>query len=113
MYLITGPLKLTVELKEEAKEKQSIRAGIYSLGPSTVNGKSHWLQDSGTGAIWYDKPQGNWNIGNQGSIGSDQASIFTDEDVAGPQEAKEWKYLNSGKWLKSDDILVDTFEPGT
>ena len=116
MYLITDPLKLTVELKGEAKGAQSTKAGLYILGPNTVNGKSHWLQDSGIHAIWYDTPNGDWNIGTQDSIGNSTAHIFlyTTEDVAGPQEAKVWKYGKDGKWIISEeDILVDTFEPST
>ena len=115
-YLISGPLKLTVELKREAKDAQSTKAGLYILGPNEVNEKSHWLQDSGTNSIWYDKPNGDWNIGPQDSIGNSSVGIFmyTTEDVAGPQEAKVWKYGNNGKWFTSEeDILVDTFEPGT
>ena len=105
-------MKLTVELKGEAKDAQSSRAGIYVLGPNTVNGKSHWLQVSGPNACWYEKELGNWAIGLQDNIGSKKAYIYTPEDVNSPQEAKEWNYRGDGKWLKSDDILVDTFEQG-
>ena len=104
---------MTVELKREAKDAQSNRAGIYVLGPNKVNGKSHWLQDSGPNAFWYEKETGNWAIGLQDDIGSKKACIYTPEDVTGPQKAKEWKYRGNGKWLKSDDILVDAFEQGT
>ena len=107
---------MTVELKGEAKGAQPSRAGLYILGPNTVNGKSHWLQDPPENAIWYDKPNGYWKIGAQDNIGNSTAAIaiYTTEDVAGPQEAKVWKYGNNGKWFTSEeDILVDTFEPGT
>ena len=104
---------MTVELKGEAKDAQGSKAGLYILGPNEVNGKSHWLQDSGTNAIWYDKANGNWNIGDQDNIGSTVSSIYTSEDVAGPQEATNWQYHSGGgKWITSDDILVFTFEPG-
>ena len=107
---------MTVELKGEAKDAQSTRAGLYILGSTTVNGKSHWLQDSGTNAIWYDKPKGYWKIGTQDNIGNSSAviAIHNTEDVAGPQEAKVWKYANGGKWVTSEeDILVDIFESST
>ena len=103
---------MTVELKGEAKDAQGTKAGLYILGRNEVNGKSHWLQDSGTNAIWYDKPNEGWKIGTQKDIGSNVASIKTSEDVAGPQEATTWHYIISGKWIVSDDILVDTFKPG-
>ena len=112
MYFITGPLKLTVELKGEAQNAQGTRAGLYILGPNEVNGKSHWLQDSGANALWYDNKNGDWNIGTKDKIGSTTSGIYTSEDVAGPQEATTWKYNSGGKFIVSDDILVDTFKPG-
>ena len=114
MYLITDPLNLTVKLKGEAKDAQSSRAGFYFLGPNEINGKSHWLQNPGTNAIWYEKNVKHWIIGRQDEIGSGKGYITTSEDVPGPQEAKEWKYLHNDTWTTyGDDILVDTFEPGT
>ena len=113
MYYITGPLKLAVELKGEVKGGRSSLAGIYSLGPNTVNGKSHWLQDSGKHAIWYYETAENWNIASQEYIGGPKANIFSPEGLADTQDAKEWKYHNDIKWIASDDILVVAYEPGT
>ena len=113
-HLITGinPWKLIVTLKGEAKVAQSSMAGIYVLGPDLVNGKSHWLQDPGSNSIWYYDKKGTWNIGTQNSLGSEKASIYSNNDVAGPQVAKTWHYIDD-KWITSDGILVDTFvEPG-
>ena len=102
-----------MELKGEAKALHSSKAGLYILGSNEVDGKSHWLQDSGTNAIWYDKKNGNWDIGDQENIGSNIAGIHTSQDVAGPQEATTWKYHSGGdKWIISDDISIDTFGPG-
>ena len=112
LYSITGPMKLIVELKGKAKDAQGNKAGLYLLGPNEVNGKSHWLQDSGINAIWYDKPNGNWKIGIQKNIGSDFSGLKTSEDVAGPQEATTWQYYSGGKWIISDDILIDDFGQG-
>ena len=117
-YPITdiSPLKLVVTLKGEAKKAQSSRAGIYVLATEMVNGKSHWLQDTGDSAIWYDKENKDWNIGLQNEVGSPiPAGLYTNEDVAGPQKATTWKYLDDGKWLTSDNgTSVDTFvETGT
>ena len=106
-------MKLIVTAKGEAKDTQSSRAGIYVLGPNPVNGKPHWLQNSSSHAIWYDNENGDWNIGPPKNLGSDEAEIYSPDDVAGPQVATTWKYYNK-KWITSDDILVDTFvEPGT
>ena len=103
---------MIVTLKGEAKVAQSNKAGIYILGPDLVNGKSHWLQDPGSNSIWYYDKKGTWNIGTQNSLGSEKASIYSNNDVAGPQVAKTWHYIDD-KWITSDGILVDTFvEPG-
>ena len=114
-HLITGinPLKLIVTAKGEAKDTQSNKAGIYILGPNPVNSKPHWLQITGTHAIWYNEEKEIWAIGLQKSLGSDKAWIYSSDDVASPQEATTWIYFNK-EWITSDDILVDTFvEPGT
>ena len=112
---ITDPLKLIVTLKGEANKAQSSKAGIYILGPKPVNGKSHWLQDSGTNSIWLyinDINKGYWHIGPQDDLGTDIAGIVSYENVASPLKASTWHYSNNGR-TKSDDISVDTFvEPG-
>ena len=95
---------MVVKLKGKAKDAQSSMAGIYILGPDMINGKSHWLQDSGTNAIWYYKDH--WNIAEQDYLGSDQAWIFSPKDLAGPQEATTWQYYND-KWIISKDIFVE------
>ena len=103
---------MIVTLKGEAKDAHSGMAGIYILGPNMVNGKSHWLQNPGTNAIWYTKEKRHWHIADQVHLGNDRAWIFSSEDVAGPQEATTWEYYDD-KWIISDDILVDTYaEPG-
>ena len=95
---------MVVKLKGKAKDAHSSRTGIYILGPNLVNGKSHWLQNPGTNAIWYFKDH--WNIGDHRNLGSDKTWIFSPEDVAGPQEATTWKYYND-KWITSKDIFVE------
>ena len=102
---------MIVTLKGEAKVVQFNSPGIYVLGPNAVNGKSHWLQDSGPNAIWFDKEKESWNIGNQDGIGGSVAGLTSFDKVASPQEASTWQYSNNG-WTISDDILVDTFKPG-
>ena len=95
---------LVVKLKGGAKDAQSSRAGTYILGPNMIRGKPHWIQNPGTNAIWYYK--GNWNIADHRYLGSNQAFIYSPEDVAGPQEAKAWRYYNR-KWIISKDIFVE------
>ena len=105
-YLFTGQLKLIVTLKGEAKDAHSIRAGIYNLGPNLVNGKLHWLQDSGSNAIWHDKKNGHWNIGQQSGLGGNRAWITTQQDAAGPLEATTWQYARTLKSLISMEFFL-------
>ena len=96
-------------------------AGIYIRQSDNVNDFSHWLQDPGTNAIWYDREFGGWNFGSQDDLGSSQTWIYTEDEVAGPQIATNWNYdpdYNDGRQIESDDILVDAVvepvvEPGT
>ena len=97
---------MIVTLKGEAKDTQSSRAGIYVLGRDLVNSKSHWLQDPGTLAIWYNKEVKIWAIGPQVNLGSSTANIISFDDVTGPEKATNWQYYNK-KWIKSDDIYVE------
>ena len=106
-------------LKGEAKNTKwtTGSAGIYVLGPNLVNNKPHWLQDPpGSQAIWYlilDN-RGFWVIGHKDGVGGFSASIISFDEVAGPQEATNWRYDDGENWITtSDDILVDTFDkPG-
>ena len=107
---------LTVKIKGEAKvytkelKISSGVPGIYVLGLNSINGKLHWLQESGSNAIWYGKY--GWNIGSQDEIGSDFGSIATlyPWDKASPQLATTWFYHDGSKISQLEDVLV---EPGT
>ena len=108
---------MIVRLKGQAKDTHSSLAGIYVLQPNMTNGKSHWLQNSGSEAIWFIKEtgtKGTWTIGSQEHLGSFAPNILSLEDVSSPQEAKTWLYFDGKKIIVSDDIMVDTFvEAGT
>ena len=108
---------MIVKLKGQYKDAQSSLAGIYVLEPNPINDKSHWLQNSGSKAIWYNKEFRIWAIGSQENLGSYTANFVSFEDVSSPQEATAWYSfpLNLGKeFIASDDIMVDTFvEAGT
>ena len=89
-------------------------AGIYALEPNPINDKSHWLQNSGSKAIWYNKEFRIWAIGSQENLGSYTANFVSFEDVSSPQEATTWQYFDGKDFVVSDDIMVDTFvEAGT
>ena len=101
---------MIVTLKGEAKDVISGLAGIYVLQPKPVNGKSHWLQDTGTHSIWYNREVKIWAIGPHVYLGSSTASMVSYDDVTGPEEATNWQYYNENsytKWITSDDINVE------
>ena len=99
-------MKLIVTLKGQAKDAQSSVAGIYVLEPKPINGKSHWLQNSGSYAIWYRKLDVEfWAIGSLG----ERALILSADKVSSPQEVTTWQYFDGNNYFTSDDILV---EPG-
>ena len=107
-------MKLIVKLKGQYKDAQSSLAGIYVLEPNPINDKSHWLQNSGSKAIWYNKEFRIWAIGSQENLGSYTANFVSFEDVSSPQEATTWQYFDGKHYVVSDVIMVDTFvEAGT
>jgi hypothetical protein len=98
---------LTVTLKGKASQNSSSSAGLYILGPNLINNKSHWLQSSGSNAIWYNKDIEIWAIGSQDYLGSVNSDILSTEEVYSPQEATTWEYFDGNKFIESVDILVD------
>ena len=105
---------MIVTLKGQAKDAQYSVAGIYVLGPNPINDKSHWLQNSGSKAIWYNEEIGSWTIGSLQWKAHFMESFFSFEDVGSPLEATTWEYFDGKEFIASDDIMVDTFvEAGT
>ena len=98
---------MIVTLKGKASQNSSRSAGLYILGPNLINGKSHWLQSSGSNAIWYNKEIEIWAIGSQDYLGSFTADILSTEKVSSPQEATNWEFFDGEKFI---DILVDTVD---
>ena len=94
--------------------------GIYVLGPNFINGRSHWLQESGSNAIWNIKGKffykgkerywTAWGIGSQDDIGSTDTDLTSVNDRAGPQKPSYWRSWNSEEsdFIKHYDILVQS-----
>ena len=99
---------MTVTINGEVENTQlSGIPGIYVLGPNSINGKSHWLQESDSNAIWYNQ-WGGWFIGSQENIINNIALIISFDGVVSPQEVSTWYYYNGSSYIISDDILVDS-----
>ena len=107
-----NPSELIVTLKGRAKDWTTGFVGIYVLRPNLVNDNPHWLQVSGSKAIWTLKDSKIWSIGHQDDLGGNRVSIASldIDEVAGPQEVTTWQYFDGLNFIPtSDDILVDTF----
>ena len=84
--------------------------GIYVLEPNSINGKSHWLQESGSNAIFYNTlPTGEifgWGID---SLEDGLANILSFDKVASPLEAGNWKGYNGTTYIDIafHDVLVE------
>ena len=105
------PKKLFVTLKNEVKDKWSTSEGIYNLAATLENGKSHWLQEGGTDAIWYNDINKRWMLG--GTLDGTKAKMFTRKGAAetrDPQEAT-WMYkAKNSSWIPTNDIQVSEGE---
>ena len=90
----------------DAKEAQSSKEGIYTLSLDTVNGKSYWMQEEGTSAIWFDKKYGNWKIGSKDNLGTSASGLYSSRkrNVKKPQDETIWNYYNTDNktWIQAN-----------
>ena len=96
---------MLVTLHGDAKERHSDKEGHYILQTDPVNEKPCWFNEGGQ-AIWYDKKNGDWNIGDKKNLGSTTCSIHSSDDVEDPLQALTWKYWNGNEFIESKNILV-------
>ena len=94
---------------EKTKDAQSSVEGIYVYEPKPINDKSHWLQNSGSNAIWYTE-YGSWAIGPIGEA----ADIISFDQVSSPgwsnpKDATTWQYYDGKQFISSDDIYVTIY----
>ena len=108
-------MKFIVILKNEIKKFYLDVEGTYVL---TTNGdfenadenRKNWMQENGINAIWFDKENNSWNIGDKGNIGTDKCKIKAEAIDANkePCEIKEWKYFEDlgFEWVTSKDVVI-------
>ena len=79
--------------------------GIYVLGPNSINGKSHWLQESVSSTLPTGEIFG-WGID---SLEDGLANILSFDKVASPLEAGNWKGYNGTTYIDIafHDVLVE------
>ena len=102
--------KLSVKLTGEIKDYMNHLEGVYLLQPNQINGKSHWIIEDGTMAIWYDKEDGKeaWNIGDIDDLGSQTIAMYSSGDSCKPLEETTWIYFDedSDKWHETTGVLI-------
>ena len=103
-FLPLVPQKLKITLKNEVKNAQHLKEGVYSLASDLINRKPHWYQLSGTNSIcWLDRFQ-RWCVGPLGDYSCGLMSTSDVDVVLLPQEVTKWKYP---KGKKSEDMHVE------
>ena len=101
-------MKLMVTFKGKLLKALEFLPGIYVRKPKS----EIWLMEPrSTNAIWYDSKLGRWIFGSYEDLlddfGNPKIWIYSEDDVAGPQVATNWKYRR-GRPIGSDDILVNS-----
>ena len=102
----TGAL-LNITLDGNAKLAQGHTEGYYTLN-SIDNGKQNWIQVQGSNAIWYDKENNSWNIGDKEDLGTSTCSLYSTKNTKRPEEATTWMYSKDGEWLPTSNIFGST-----
>ena len=107
------PFQLILTLFNDAAKHQGIFEGTYILNDGKVNGKSYWSGPKGN-AIWYDKDNADWNIGDSVHLGSSKASIYLDFGSQCPHQGNgNWKFFKAGNWLDAgNDVQIKMTDTG-
>ena len=105
---VASQAKLVIKLSGDAKEAQSSKEGIYTLSLDTVNGKSYWMQEEGTSAIWFDKKYGNWKIGSKDNLGTSASGLYSNFNLNKPQDVIFWSYYitDNNTWIEANENEV-------
>ena len=108
---------MKVSLKGHVKKSlESKVEGIYMLQLGVVNGNPNWSQENGTYSIWWFPGEHHkWCIGFTEKIGNSNCVLRAEDDVVGPQEARNWIYFNNQSegiriGIKTTDVAIGNFE---
>ena len=98
------PKKLKITLKNDVKNAQSSKEGVYILESELVNRKPSWSQLSGTNKIWWLDGAKQWCIATKAS------GFMSDTDVfLLPQEVTKWKYYRDMQWVGTTDLVIGNY----
>ena len=104
---------MIITFKGKLKAALSVLTGIYTRYAKD----KFWVQKIGGAVIRYDSKLGRWNFTGthfrnsttEEFFSTYKTWIYSEDHVAGPQLATNWKY-DDGRKIESDDILVDSLE---
>ena len=97
--VLPPPTKLELTFSGKAKEEQAWLEGTYILSDSLVNDYPHWLlKTDGSQAIWFDKVNSNWKVGDKEDLGTNIGYIAGPKGKDSyPNEIKQgWRYSDNG-----------------
>ena len=101
-------------LAGKAKEVKSRHGyeGTYKLSDGLVNGYPHWLKTDGSQAIWFDKINSNWKVGDKEYLGTKTGGISGPNGKDSyPNEIKQgWRYGHNAAFhdAGSNDVIFKT-----
>ena len=101
---------MKITLKNDVKNAQSSKEGVYILESELVNRKPSWSQLSGTNSIWWLERSKQWSIGPTSNLGDYTCGLMSDADVfLLPQEVTKWKYNKDMQWVGTTDLVIGNY----
>ena len=82
-------------------------SGNYILAPGIRNGRTYWIKDDGTQAIWYCNTCVNvrYIIGNFGNLGTKSGALY---NFGGSRpHSGDWGYKINGSWNNGSPTIEE------
>ena len=104
-------------LNGDAKNKQGIKQGIYSLGEKLVNSYPYWLKPNGNHALWFSDTYRRWYIADKEYLGQGVSGIRGPRgiDMSPTRIVNGWRYFDNNGYFKdatNSEILFKDLSHG-
>ena len=110
-------MKLIINVKNEIHKLYLDIEGTYILlsnndfEKKSARQHTRWIQENGINAIWYDKDNNSWNIGDKGNIGTEKCKLRSAEAIdtnKEPCDIKKWEYFEplGFDWVSTSSNVV-------
>ena len=87
-----------MQLKGQAYDKHSSRAGKYTKANGLSSGMPYWTSTDGTNALWFTS--GIWHLGKKSELGENMAYLHSTNSPLCPESiGSNWKYSDEGEFL--------------